>query len=97
MDGLSVNLKFLNEFSKLRAGDPVQSLADIGTCSLHSFRGSMKVGEIDSKSVKLGMVLLLNFSCDWSQTGQDFVIDKQTLKCTVPYRKRMTTEDWLAI
>ena len=54
MDGLSVNLKFLNEFSKLRAGDPVQSLADIGTCSLHSFHGSMKVGEIDSKSVKLG-------------------------------------------
>ena len=29
MDGPGVNLKFLNEFSKLRAGDPVYSLAHV--------------------------------------------------------------------
>ena len=40
MDGPNVNLKFLMEFSKLRAGDSVHSLADIGTCSLYSVHGS---------------------------------------------------------
>ena len=49
MDGLNVNLKFLREFSKPRVGDSVHSLADIGTCSLHSVHGSMKTGEIASK------------------------------------------------
>ena len=46
MDGPNVNLKFLKEFSKLRAGDSVLSLADIGTCSLHSVHGSMKLGRV---------------------------------------------------
>ena len=49
MDGPNVDLKFLKEFSKLRAGDSVHSLVDIGTCSLHSVHGSMKTGEIASK------------------------------------------------
>ena len=49
MDGPNVNLKSLKEFSKLRAGDSVHSLADISTCSLHSVHGSMKTGEITSK------------------------------------------------
>ena len=49
MDGPNVNLKSLKEFSKLRAGDSVHSLADIGTCSLHSLHGSIKTGEIASK------------------------------------------------
>ena len=49
MDGPNVNLKFLKELSKLREGDSVHSLDDIGTCSLHSVHGSMKTGEIGSK------------------------------------------------
>ena len=50
MDGPNVNVnQFLKEFSKLRAGDSVHSLADIGTCSLHSLHGSIKTGEIASK------------------------------------------------
>ena len=49
MDDPNVNLKFLKEFSKLRTGDSVHSLADIGTCSLHSVHGNMKTGEIASK------------------------------------------------
>ena len=49
MDGPNVDLKFLKELSKLRVGDSVRSLVDIGTCSLHSVHGSMKTGEIASK------------------------------------------------
>ena len=49
MDGPNVSLKFLKEFPKLRAGDSVHSLADIGICSLHSSHGSMKTGKIASK------------------------------------------------
>ena len=49
MDGSNVNLKFLKKFSNLRAGDSVHSLADIGTCSLHSVHGSLKSKEFASK------------------------------------------------
>ena len=49
MDGPNIKLKFLKEFSKLRAGDSVHSLADISTCSLQSFHGSMETGKIASK------------------------------------------------
>ena len=49
MDGPNVNLRFLKKFSKLRAGDPVHSLADIDTFSLHSVHGRMNTGEIASK------------------------------------------------
>ena len=49
MDGSNINLKFLKEFSNLRAGDSVHSLADIGTCSLHSVHGSLKSKEFASK------------------------------------------------
>ena len=49
MDRPNVNLKLLKEFSKIRAGDSIHSIADIGTCSLHSVHGSMKIGEIASK------------------------------------------------
>ena len=49
MDGPNVNLQFLKEFSKLRAGDSVHSVADIGTCSFHSLHGSIKTEEIASK------------------------------------------------
>ena len=49
MDGPNVNLKFLKEFSKLRASDSIHSLAYIDTCSLHAVHGSMKTGKIASK------------------------------------------------
>ena len=49
MDGPVVSIKFLKEFSKLRAGDSVHYLADNDTCSLHSVHGSMKTGEIACK------------------------------------------------
>lgn len=46
MYGPNVNLNFLKEFPKLRAGDSVNSLADIGTSSSHSVQDT---GEISSK------------------------------------------------
>ena len=46
MYGPNVNLNFLKEFPKLRAGDSVNSLADIGTSSSHSVQDT---GEIASK------------------------------------------------
>ena len=49
MDGPNINLKFLKEFSKLRASDSICSLAYIDTCSLHTVHGSMKTGKIASK------------------------------------------------
>ena len=46
MYGPNVNLKFLKEFPKLRAGDSVNFLADIGTSRSHLVQDT---GEIASK------------------------------------------------
>ena len=60
LDGPNVNLKLLKKCSKLRAGHSVHSLADIGTCSLHSVHGNMKAGEI---APKWGLKKIIQLYC----------------------------------
>ena len=51
MDGPRVNIKFLKDIQKKRE-DLFHSLIDIGTCSLHSVNGSVKVG-FEKSSLKI--------------------------------------------
>ena len=63
----------LKEFSKLRADDSVHSLADIGTCSLHSVHGSTKTEEFASKwGLKKIMKSAYTILLDSPACGEDY-------------------------
>ena len=44
MDGPNVNIKFLEEISRIRKADEQHQLINIGSCGLHIIHGSLKTG-----------------------------------------------------
>ena len=51
MDGLSVNLKFLESLCNLRESERLPGLIDIGVCQLHAVQGAFQTGAVKSTGI----------------------------------------------